>query len=99
MRVICVAGARTQLHEVKPVMDALEERRAQVILVHTGQYYERAMSDVFFADLGIRRPDYFLGAGSGTRAVQTRRVMAAADRASLLLEPDLDRTDASTTRA
>jgi UDP-N-acetylglucosamine 2-epimerase (non-hydrolysing) len=57
VRVICVAGARTQLHEVKPVMDVLEERRAQVILVHTGQYYERAMSDVFFADLGIRRPD------------------------------------------
>jgi UDP-N-acetylglucosamine 2-epimerase (non-hydrolysing) len=66
MRVICVAGARPNYMKVKPVMDALEERGAQVILVHTGQHYDPAMSEVFFADLGIRRPDHFLGAGSGT---------------------------------
>jgi UDP-N-acetylglucosamine 2-epimerase (non-hydrolysing) len=77
MRVICVAGARPNYMKVKPVMDALEERGAQVILVHTGQHYDPAMSDVFFADLGIRSPDHFLGAGSGTHAVQTCRVMTA----------------------
>jgi UDP-N-acetylglucosamine 2-epimerase (non-hydrolysing) len=66
VRVICVAGARPTYMKIKPVMDAIEERGAQVILVHTGQHYDPAMSEVFFADLGIRRPDHFLGAGSGT---------------------------------
>ena len=41
--------------KVKPVMDALEDAGREVILVHTGQHYDPAMSDVFFADLGIRR--------------------------------------------
>src|ERR1035441_2133578 len=77
VRVICVAGARPNYMKVKPVMDALQERGAQVILVHTEQHYDSAMSDVFFAELGIRRPDHFLGAGSGTHAVQTCRVMTA----------------------
>jgi UDP-N-acetylglucosamine 2-epimerase (non-hydrolysing) len=63
--------------KVKPVMDALEKRGIEVILVHTGQHYDPAMSDVFFTDLGIRPPDHFLGAGSGTHAVQTCRVMTA----------------------
>jgi UDP-N-acetylglucosamine 2-epimerase (non-hydrolysing) len=75
--------------KVKPVMDALEERGAQVILVHTGQHYDPAMSDVFFADLGIRRPDHFLGAGSGTHAVQTCRVMTAFEPLATELAPDV----------
>ena len=47
--------------KIKPVMDALERRGAEVFLVHTGQHYDPAMNDVFFADLGIRPPDRFLG--------------------------------------
>jgi UDP-N-acetylglucosamine 2-epimerase (non-hydrolysing) len=77
MRVICVAGARPNFMKVKPVMDALERGGAEVILVHTGQHYDAAMSDIFFADLGIRKPDHFLGAGSGSHAEQTSRVMTA----------------------
>jgi UDP-N-acetylglucosamine 2-epimerase (non-hydrolysing) len=75
--------------KVKPVMDALEERGAQVILVHTGQHYDPAMSDVFFAELGIRLPDHFLGAGSGTHAVQTGRVMTAFEPLAAELAPDV----------
>ena len=89
MRVICVAGARPNYMKVKPVMDALEERGAQVILVHTGQHYDPAMSDVFFAELGIRLPDHFLGAGSGTHAVQTGRVMTAFEPLAAELAPDV----------
>src|SRR6516162_8873881 len=77
MRIACVAGARPNYMKVKPVMDALEERGAEVVLVHTGQHYDAAMNDVFFSDLGIRPPDHFLGAGSGSHAVQTGKVMAA----------------------
>jgi len=75
--------------KVKPVMDALEARGAQVILVHTGQHYAPAMSDVFFDDLGIRRPDHYLGAGSGSHAVQTCRVMTAFEPLAFDLAPDV----------
>jgi UDP-N-acetylglucosamine 2-epimerase (non-hydrolysing) len=76
-RVVCVAGARPNFMKIKPVMDALEARGAQTILVHTGQHYDAAMSEVFFAELGLRRPDHYLGSGSGSHAVQTCRVMTA----------------------
>ena len=68
-RIICVAGARPNFMKVKPVMDALEARGAEVVLVHTGQHYDAAMNDVFFADLGLRTPDRHLGTGSGVRVV------------------------------
>lgn len=55
-RIICVAGARPNYMKIKPVMDALERRGAEVILVHTGQHYDESMNDVFFRDLGIRPP-------------------------------------------
>ncbi len=61
MRVICVAGARPNYMKVKPVMDALAGQGAEVVLVHTGQHYDPALNEVFFADLRIRPPDYFLG--------------------------------------
>ena len=89
MQVVCVAGARPNFVKVKPVMDALEERGAKVVLVHTGQHYDAAMSDVFFAELGIRRPDHFLGAGSGTHAVQTSRVMTAFEPLAAEVDPDV----------
>jgi UDP-N-acetylglucosamine 2-epimerase (non-hydrolysing) len=89
MRVICVAGARPNYMKVKPVMDALEERGADVILVHTGQHYDAAMNDVFFADLGIRPPDHHLGAGSGSHATQTARVMTAFEPLAEQLRPDV----------
>jgi UDP-N-acetylglucosamine 2-epimerase (non-hydrolysing) len=75
--------------KVKPVMDALEERGVEVILVHTGQHYDPAMSEVLFADLDIRPPDHLLGAGSGTHAVQTCRVMTAFEPLAAELAPDV----------
>ena len=88
MRIICVAGARPNYMKVKPVMDALEDGRAEVILVHTGQHYDPAMNDVFFADLGIRKPDHFLQVGSASHAVQTGKVMAAFEPLVAELRPD-----------
>ena len=88
MRIICVAGARPNYMKVKPVMDALEQQGAEVILVHTGQHYDAEMNDVFFSDLGIRQPDYFLGAGSASHATQTSRVMMAFEPLVEQLRPD-----------
>ncbi|MEU6352768.1 UDP-N-acetylglucosamine 2-epimerase (non-hydrolyzing) [Streptomyces sp. NPDC047072] len=89
MRIVCVAGARPNYMKIKPVMDALERRGAEVILVHTGQHYDPAMNDVFFADLGIRPPDRFLGVGSGSHAEQTGRVMTAFEPLLDEVRPDV----------
>ncbi|WP_405539052.1 UDP-N-acetylglucosamine 2-epimerase (non-hydrolyzing) [Streptomyces sp. NBC_00075] len=89
MRVVCVAGARPNYMKIKPVMDALERRGAEVVLVHTGQHYDPAMNDVFFADLGIRPPDRFLGVGSGSHAEQTGRVMTAFEPLLGEVAPDI----------
>jgi len=63
--------------KIKPVIDALQARGAETVLVHTGQHYDSSMSDVFFEELGLQRPNYFLGVGAGTHADQTARVMMA----------------------
>src|ERR1700722_8380794 len=74
--------------KIKPVMDALEARGAEVVLVHTGQHYDKAINDVFFRHRGIRPPDRFLGAGSGTHAEQTARVMVAFEPVVAEAAPD-----------
>ncbi|SRR5712691_2608834 len=89
MRIICVVGARPNFMKIKPVMDALARRAQDVVLVHTGQHYDPAMSEVFFTDLGLRRPDHFLGAGSGTHATQTARVMLAFEPVVANVQPDV----------
>jgi UDP-N-acetylglucosamine 2-epimerase (non-hydrolysing) len=75
--------------KIKPVMDALERRRVEVVLVHTGQHYDRAMSSVFFDELGIRAPDRWLEVGSGSHAEQTGRVMMAIEPVMTEVEPDV----------
>ena len=81
---MCVAAARPNFMKVAPVLHALEARGVAVVLVHTGQHYDAAMSDVFFEDLGLRQPDIHLGVGAGTHATQAAGVMVA-------LEPVVDR--------
>jgi UDP-N-acetylglucosamine 2-epimerase (non-hydrolysing) len=61
--------------KIAPVMAALAETGIAAQLLHTGQHYDAAMSDGFFADLGIPRPDHHLEVGSGSHAVQTAEVM------------------------
>lgn len=88
MRIVCVAGARPNFMKIKPVLDALESRGADTVLVHTGQHYDAGMSHVFFDELGLRRPDHSLGVGSGTHAGQTARMMVAFEPLVDRLAPD-----------
>ncbi|MEQ1661829.1 MAG: UDP-N-acetylglucosamine 2-epimerase (non-hydrolyzing) [Thiobacillus sp.] len=74
-QVLCVAGARPNFMKIAPVMAALAEAGISAQLLHTGQHYDAAMSDGFFADLGIPHPDHHLDVGSGSHAVQTAEVM------------------------
>ncbi|MEX5634521.1 non-hydrolyzing UDP-N-acetylglucosamine 2-epimerase [Parafrankia sp. FMc2] len=86
---VVVAGARPNFIKVKPVLDALAAAGVRTTLVHTGQHYDDAMSGVFFADLGLRRPDHHLEAGSGSHAVQTAAVMTAFEPLLGELAPDV----------
>jgi len=65
--------------KMAPVYKALAARGLTVRLVHTGQHYDPKMSEVFFEELGMPRPDAFLGVGSGSHADQTARVMTSFD--------------------
>jgi UDP-N-acetylglucosamine 2-epimerase (non-hydrolysing) len=80
-----VVGARPNFIKAAPVLAAGRARRGVTqLLVHTGQHYDQAMSDAFFADLELPPPDENLGVGSGSHAEQTARTM-------LGFEPVLDR--------
>lgn len=90
LRIINVVGARPNFMKIAPVIDEMRRRpdRIQSLLVHTGQHYDDSMSDSFFEDLEIPRPDINLGVGSGTHSEQTARVMLAFER--VLLEHPAD---------
>jgi|KBSSwiStaDraftv2_1062776.scaffolds.fasta_scaffold314739_2 UDP-N-acetylglucosamine 2-epimerase (non-hydrolysing) len=89
-RLLLVAGARPNFMKVAPLLRALRRRpeRFEPLLVHTGQHYDEAMSDVFFDELGIPPPDRHLGVGSGSHAVQTARIMEAFEPVVLETKPD-----------
>jgi UDP-N-acetylglucosamine 2-epimerase (non-hydrolysing) len=90
MKVLNVVGARPNFMKIAPIVDAMK-RTAGIspLLVHTGQHYDAGMSDVFFSDLGIPKPDVHLGIGSGSHAEQTGRVMIAFEKVCVEEKPDL----------
>jgi len=82
-----VVGARPNFMKVAPLQAELDRRGLDSILVHTGQHYDPAMSDVFFHELGIREPEHHLGVGSASHAVQTARIMEAFEAVALAVRP------------
>jgi len=91
LKIINVAGAWPNFMKIAPIIDAMKEHpdRISQILVHTGQHYDRAMSQSFFEDLGMPEPDINLGVGSGSHAEQTGQVMIAFEKVVLKEKPDL----------
>ena len=76
MKIICVVGARPNFVKIAPILEAFKAYDdIEAILVHTGQHYDKMMSDSFFQTLGIRAPDISLGVGSATHAQQTAAIM------------------------
>jgi UDP-N-acetylglucosamine 2-epimerase len=74
VKILTVVGARPQFIKAAPFSRAVRQRHTEV-LVHTGQHYDASMSDVFFEELRIPRPDHHLGVGSGTHAAQTAHIL------------------------
>jgi UDP-N-acetylglucosamine 2-epimerase (non-hydrolysing) len=91
MKIINVVGARPNLMKMAPIVAALDKYPDLFAqrLVHTGQHYDERMSQVFFEELGLPRPDIDLGVGSGPHGVQTGRVMAAFEEVCMNERPDL----------
>jgi UDP-N-acetylglucosamine 2-epimerase (non-hydrolysing) len=88
-RVHLIAAARPNFMKVAPLRHALAAAPDFApVLVHTGQHYDANMSDAFFADLGLPRPDHHLGVGSGSHAEQTGGVMIAYEKVALSDRPD-----------
>jgi UDP-N-acetylglucosamine 2-epimerase (non-hydrolysing) len=86
-KVLSVVGARPQFVKLAPIARALTGRCEHVI-VHTGQHYDERMSQVFFDDLAIPRPDVDLGVGSGSHGVQTGAMLAAIEPVLQQQDPD-----------
>ncbi len=90
MRLIHVVGARPNFMKIAPVMQALSKRPGvEQLLVHTGQHYDPQMSDVFFRDLGLPKPDVYLGVGSGSHAEMTGKVMGLLEPVFAEKRPDM----------
>jgi UDP-N-acetylglucosamine 2-epimerase (non-hydrolysing) len=95
IKVVTIVGARPNFMKVAPIIRAIrdhnEGHRAPSInhqLVHTGQHYDEVMSDRFFADLDLPKPDVHLGIGSGSHAVQTAEIMKKFEPVLLEMKPD-----------
>jgi len=91
MRIAYVVGARPNFVKMAPVISELRSRlpEAHHALIHTGQHYDRLMSDIFLEELGVPAPDHMLGVGSASHAVQTARVMERIEPVLLQERPDL----------
>jgi len=90
IKILLIAGARPNFMKVAPIFAEMKRRSAEFEpkIVHTGQHYDAAMSDAFFDDLGMPKPDIHLGVGSGSHAVQTAKIMTEFEPVVLAEKPD-----------
>jgi UDP-N-acetylglucosamine 2-epimerase (non-hydrolysing) len=87
--VVHITGARPNFPKAAPVLSALTSLGVRQQLVHTGQHYDDKLSDIFFRELELPRPDVNLGVGSGSHATQTAAVMTALEERFLAERPSL----------
>ena len=96
MKIISVVGARPNFMKMAPVHKEFVKQSAissqqsvQHLICHTGQHYDEKMSKVFFEDLELPKPDFYLGVGSGSHAMQTAKVMIEFEKVLIREKPDL----------
>ena len=88
MKIVSIVGARPQFIKAAALSGALRARGHTEFLVHTGQHYDAAMSDVFFLELGIPQPDANLNVGSGKHGEMTGAMLAGIERICIEQKPD-----------
>lgn len=91
LKILNVVGARPNFMKIAPIQRAMSAYDGvfNPVLVHTGQHYDERMSKLFFKDLGLPKPDVYLGVGSGTHAEQTAKIMIEFEKICKEIKPDL----------
>lgn len=89
MKIFLVGGTRPNFIKLAPLTRACEKFDVEYKIIHTGQHYDFNLSDVFFDELGIKDPDYYLDVGSSTHADQTAKVMQRFEKVCLHDSPDI----------
>lgn len=87
MKVVSIVGARPQFIKCAPVSRVIRQTHKEILL-HTGQHYDRQMSDIFFTELEIPKPDYNLGIGSGDHGYQTGKMILEIEKILINEKPD-----------
>src|SRR4051812_20921752 len=89
-KIISVVGARPNFMKVAPLhLEFKKFKEIKHLICHTGQHYDEKMSRIFFEELGLPKPDFYLGIGSGSHAVQTAGVMVEFEKVLIKENPDL----------
>ena len=90
IKVLNIVGARPNFMKIAPVYAEMKRRKTEFepLIIHTGQHYDEKMSEAFFNDLGMPKPDVYLGIGSDSHAAQTARIMLEFEPIVLEYKPD-----------
>ena len=90
LKIVNVVGARPNFMKIAPIIDEMKKHDdIMPYLLHTGQHYDRVMSELFFDQLGLPKPDIYLGIGSGGHGEQTGRIMIEFEKCMHDLQPDM----------
>ena len=89
MKIATILGTRPEIIKMAPIIDEISKRGIDQIVLHTGQHYDKEMSDNFFRDLEIPAPDYNIHVGSGTHGKQTGLMMQGIEEVLLEEKPDI----------
>ena len=89
MKIAIIIGTRPEIIKMAPVLDEIEKMGIDNILIHTGQHYDHEMSQQFFQDLKIKKPDYNIGVGSNSHGKQTAVMMESIEDVLISEKPDI----------
>lgn len=89
MKIATILGTRPEIIKMAPIIAEISKRGIDQIVLHTGQHYDKEMSDNFFRDLEIPAPDYNIHVGSGTHGRQTGRMMEGIEEILMEEKPDI----------
>ncbi|SDA61859.1 non-hydrolyzing UDP-N-acetylglucosamine 2-epimerase [Methanobrevibacter millerae] len=89
MKIATILGTRPEIIKMAPIIDEISKRNINQIVLHTGQHYDKEMSDNFFSDLEIQNPDYNIHVGSGTHGKQTGLMMKGIEEVLMDEKPDI----------